>query len=298
MPALALADLLNPTDATGRHVQADMRAGLVDIRPQLRKLVSLAPGAQRAPADIQQTIMDVALFLQQQHVPTEPAPRPADQGPAPPPQIETLVSLNTRTTLSVLYRHPINAVVEYPETGAQKPVGHLFQLDPEDWQPPELNIAYSRGAPHGQSLPSRPVYLPLMVDRSGEEVPCIESHSTCHGVKVCPQSDLDSLSEPHTHATREAVQERLQRDRDERMQYVSPLKDTFCRTSAYLAALRKLGCCRPLVEATRLSPTEAETREATELYMQQVQRGYRPKEGICEGRLVFEYDDRDRAVIR
>jgi hypothetical protein len=119
-----------------------------------------------------------------------------------------------------------------------------------------------------------------------------------HGVKVCPQSDLDSLSQPHTHATREAVQDRLRRDRDERMQYVSPLKDTFCRTSAYLAALRKLGCCRPLVEATRLSPTEEETREATELYLQQVQRGYRPKEGICEGRLVFEYDNLDRAVIR
>jgi hypothetical protein len=83
MPALPLADLLNPTDVTGRHVQADMRAGLVDIRPQLRKLVSLAAAAQRAPADVQQKIIDVVLFLQQQHVAPQPDPPTPDQGPAP-----------------------------------------------------------------------------------------------------------------------------------------------------------------------------------------------------------------------
>ncbi|KAJ7506100.1 hypothetical protein B0H11DRAFT_1707331 [Mycena galericulata] len=205
-------------------------------------------------------------------------------------QQELNVRINAKTSLSILYRYPPNTVLEYPETDAAKPVGHLFKLDPEDWQMPDLNIVYSRGAPNGQSRVGHHVFLPLMVDGEGNQVPCIESHSTC--------TDFAALSEPHTSATRLAVQQRLLNDREERMQYVSPLKDTFCRTAAYLTALRKLGCSRPLVEATALSLSEEETRQATQLYMHQVQRGYRPTDGTCEGRLVFENDAKGKAHIR
>jgi hypothetical protein len=118
------------------------------------------------------------------------------------------------------------------------------------------------------------------------------------GVKVCPHSDMDALSEPHISATHEAIQNRLRNDREERVQYASPTKDIFCRTGAYLTALRKLGCCRPIVEATPLSATEEENREARQIYMHQIQRGYRPQDGTCEGRLIFEYDTYDNPVVR
>ncbi|KAJ7711771.1 hypothetical protein B0H16DRAFT_1480052 [Mycena metata] len=173
--------------------------------------------------------------------------------------------------LSILYRYPLNTIVEYPESGAENPIGHLFCLDPDDWVLPDLSMAYFRGSPG---------------DASGNLVECQESRSTCQGVKVCPRSNINSLLQPHTRATREALQERLQNDREDRLEHVSPNKDTFCRTSV------------PLVEVTNLSSSEEETREATALYLQQVQCGYRPKEGTCQGQLISEYNTYGTALIR
>jgi hypothetical protein len=111
---------------------------------------------------------------------------------------------------------------------------------------------------------------------------------TGEGSKICPNSNEEELSVPHTKTSREDVRERLRKDREDRPQYVSPSRDIFLKTSAYLAALQKLGCSRPLLEVTNLSATEEEAREAWELYMLQTQRGYRMKEGLCEGRIVFD----------
>jgi hypothetical protein len=82
------------------------------------------------------------------------------------------------------------------------------------------------------------------------------------------------------------------------MESASPSKDVFLRTVSYLAALHKLGCSRPMSEETFLSVSEEEERNARELYLSQVQRGYRMAEGICEGRIVFDYDDNDLAYVR
>ncbi|KAJ6578506.1 hypothetical protein B0H19DRAFT_1062987 [Mycena capillaripes] len=305
MPVLELANLLNPSDAAGLQTQVDMRAGLVDLRPQLDRLANFAYLPARGTLDVQQKLVDVLQYLEQRpsiHPVSQPrrvsqltAPNPAR--PPSPPQSEHDVRLTAKTVLSTLYRYPLNSIIEYPETADPKPVGHLFRLDPDDWQPPELNIAYSKGSPGGQTRADRPVFIPLLVDSQGNEVPCMEAHSTCHGVKVCPHSDLEALSVPHTSATREAIEERLSNDREERLQYASPSKDMFCRTKAYLTALRKLGCCRPLVEVTALSTSEEENREAKQIYMHQIQRGYRPPDGTCEGRLLFEYDSHDNPVV-
>lgn len=181
MPLPVLADLLNPADAAGRRVQEDMRAGLVDIRPQLNELVTFASRAERAPMEIQQKIVDVLQYLQQNtHAPLPPPSQriSLNRSESPLPEKEFDVRLNSKTLLSILYRYPPNTVVEYPET-ASKAVGHLFHLDPDDWQMPDLNIAYSRGQPCGQTGSGKHFYVPLLVDRDGNEVPCIESHSTC-----------------------------------------------------------------------------------------------------------------------
>ncbi|KAJ7763443.1 hypothetical protein B0H16DRAFT_1718672 [Mycena metata] len=299
MPALGLDDLLNPLDAEGLQAQADMRASLIDVRTQLDELFTLSATTQQAPREIQQKIKEVVAYLQQnQAISAAPLPLERSDPSPPPPEIEKDIRLTSKTHLSILYRYPLNTIIEYPESGTENPIGHLFRLDPDDWVLPDLSIAYSRGSPGGQTLPGRSVTIPLLVDASGNVVECQESHSTCQGVKVCPRSDMDFLSQPHTWATREGLQERLQNDREDRLEHASPNKDTFCRTSAYLAALRKLGCCRPLVEVTNLSSSEEETREATALYLQQVQRGYRPKEGTCQGRLIFEYNAYGTALIR
>ncbi|KAJ7936615.1 hypothetical protein B0H13DRAFT_2303666 [Mycena leptocephala] len=43
--------------------------------------------------------------------------------------------------------------------------------------------------------------------------------------------------------------------------------------------------------------SEEEMQEARDLYLLQIQRGYRMKEGICEGRVVFDYGDDGRPYI-
>ncbi|KAK7031741.1 hypothetical protein R3P38DRAFT_2521802 [Favolaschia claudopus] len=170
-------------------------------------------------------------------------------------------------------------------------------MDPDNWEDPALNIAYSRGGRVGRTVSGAVVKCLLLVDAKGIAVECSERHTTCQGSKICPNSDTEELSIPHTKASREDVRDRLKKDRDDRLQYVSPTRDIFLKTSAFLAALQKLGCGRPLHEVTTLSVSEEEEWEAKELYTYQVQRGYRAKEGLCEGRIVFDYDDNERPYV-
>ncbi|KAK6991924.1 hypothetical protein R3P38DRAFT_2571883 [Favolaschia claudopus] len=209
----------------------------------------------------------------------------------------TNVAINRITTLEVLYEYPVGYTLEYPETSSTGSIGHLFHIDPDNWEDPTLNIAYSRGGRMGRSVSGATVKCLLLVDAEGIAVDCSERHTTCEGSKICPNSNVEELSVLHTKASREDVRDRSKKDRDDRLQYVSPTRDIFLKTLSFLAALQKLGCGRPLFEITTLSATEEEEREAKELYTYQVQRGYRAREGLCEGRIVFDYDDNERPYI-
>ncbi|KAJ7937744.1 hypothetical protein B0H13DRAFT_2302571 [Mycena leptocephala] len=118
-----------------------------------------------------------------------------------------------------MYRYPLGTILEYPETSKspKHPIGHLSKMDPDDWQVPDLNIVYSRGAPTGRTLGGKEVFFDVMVDTSGQRVPCTESHSTCQGVKICPHADAEALSEPHTNASLANIQTGLRNDREDRL---------------------------------------------------------------------------------
>ncbi|KAJ7720038.1 hypothetical protein B0H16DRAFT_1793932, partial [Mycena metata] len=203
------------------------------------------------------------------------------------------VQLTRETTLAILYTYPLNVTVEYPETIENGSVGHLFTMDPRNWTSPILDVVYSRGKPAGQTIKGQEVFTKILRDSGGEPLPCVRTHTTCHGSKVCPYTDMDLLSQPHTSASRADVKERLQNDRDYRLQSTSPSKDVFMRTVSYVAAVQRLGCRRPLTEETFLLASEEEARDARELYLDQIRRGYRMPEGVCEGRLVFGFSDSD-----
>ncbi|KAJ7661103.1 hypothetical protein B0H17DRAFT_1144805 [Mycena rosella] len=293
-----LADLLNPSDPDGQQVQAQIQAGLVDIQPQLQQLSELQSHGARASPEVQQQLQAALKYLQAQR---NGGPYiPNDNTPPPIPGAiirQHDVRLTSRTTLSTLYHYPLHTILEYPETNADGTIGHLFRMDPDDWQVPDLNIVYLRGAPTGRMVVGKEIFNDVMVDARGNQVACSSSHSTCQGVKICPYSDEDTLSEPHTRASREDVQQRLANDREDRLQYASPSKDIFCRTAAYVTALRKLGCSRPSSEEleSESSPEEIKLRE---LYWQQVQCGYCPKEGTCKGRIVYETDSHGNPHVR
>ncbi|KAJ7019408.1 hypothetical protein C8F04DRAFT_335710 [Mycena alexandri] len=279
---------------------------LADIRPQILRLTAFLNGGGTIEATplIQQNLSSALAYLEETQQDLT-SPETSVPPVAIPPALQCLevkwstnIKINRITTLEVLYEYPLGFVLEYPETSATGSIGHLFRMDPDDWQDPALNIAYSRGDRMGRTVSGAPIKCELLVNGAGERVDCSERHSTCEGSKICPNSNVDDLSIPHSKASRADVQERLRRDREERLQYASPSRDTFLKTLSYIAAIQKLGCGRPLFETTtNFSETEEEMQEARDLYLFQTQRGYRPKEGICEGRVVFDYGDDGRPYI-
>jgi hypothetical protein len=115
-----------------------------------------------------------------QNIPVLSPPRSHATSPLPnvQPTVHS-VRLNRKTKLHLLFRYSQGTVVEYPETSAEGPVGHLFEVSPDDWTSPRLNFTYSQGAPTGRTKAGSHVFCPLLVDDNGEMVPCQEVHSTC-----------------------------------------------------------------------------------------------------------------------
>jgi hypothetical protein len=118
------------------------------------------------------------------------------------------------------------------------------------------------------------------------------------GVKICPQVNRSQITQPHHHATRALLQERLRNDRQARLDVASPSRDVFQKTAALVAALRKLGCTAPLCEETTFDSDEEEARDSLILHRKRNQRGYVPKQESCEGRLYLCYDSNQRPFIK
>lgn len=118
------------------------------------------------------------------------------------------------------------------------------------------------------------------------------------GIKACPFVDADIVSQVHTSATRKLLQDRLARDRAERLEFSSPTRDVFIKTSAYISAIRKRGCSSPVFEITQALPLEQEERSRTHEHYSKIRRGYSPPHGLCQGRLEFDYMTSGKPCIR
>jgi hypothetical protein len=118
------------------------------------------------------------------------------------------------------------------------------------------------------------------------------------GCKACPYSNIVELASSHLAASRDALEQRLQQDKEYRMEFASPSRDVFQKTASFLTALRKLGCVAPEHEPTILNFTEHNQREKALSHQAKLWRGYRPSDDHCKGRLFFEYDMADKPFIR
>ena len=117
------------------------------------------------------------------------------------------------------------------------------------------------------------------------------------GSKICPHSDVNSRSTEHTHATWQLLQERLRCDRDYRMATSSPTRDIFQKTSAFITALRTVGCSAPEQEQTVLMPAEQEYKKKISQNEAKHRRGYVPGTTTCQGRLTLEYDCQSKPFV-
>ncbi|KAJ6482225.1 hypothetical protein C8R47DRAFT_1218201, partial [Mycena vitilis] len=299
----SLQDLLNPAprppgnDLRRDHASEDLRSLLGAVSTQVA-LVS-----PEAKFHFQQLVASLsnpgdALPPPPSPPPPPPLPPPVSQRAQPPADrtVEHDVQIGANSYVSVLYRYRPGVDVEYPTSGVDGPVGHLIPVDPAQPSLPWVDFAYSHGAPMGGVEAKHFSYSPLLVDTDNVPVPCKKSHATCQGIKACPFTDLAALTGPdhaHTSATREDIALRLAVDRESRQRLSSPQRAIFNKTAAYINAIRKVGCRRPVQEET--FRTGEELREYTEdqALKQDLQRGYSaPK--TCQGRILFhEYPDRD-----
>ncbi|KAJ3916503.1 hypothetical protein F5877DRAFT_46476 [Lentinula edodes] len=204
---------------------------------------------------------------------------------APRHCLYTNYKISRKTTLSVVYRYPVGSVLEYPETGttSEEVVGHLFELGIDNWISPGRDFAYSRGEPRGNSKEC--VTNSLLLDSTtGAMVPCIVRHSTCQGVKICPFFDGDNENMTHSSATREQLRDLMQHSKEQQMEFSTPARDVFERTSAYLTAIRRVGCTSEanLGQDASESPLDRLERIA-------LRRGYPEMPNRCTGGLIFQW---------
>ncbi|KAJ4492439.1 hypothetical protein C8R41DRAFT_765202 [Lentinula lateritia] len=199
--------------------------------------------------------------------------------------LHTNYKISRKTTLSVVYQYPADSILEYPETGAtsEEVVGHLFELGMDNWISPGRDFAYSRGEPRGNGKEC--VTNPLLVhSTTGEMVPCIVRHSTCQGVKICPFFDGDKEDMIHSSATREQLRNLMQHSREQQMEFSSPARDVFERTSAYLTAIRRVGCTSDANLGQDASESALAGFERIAL-----RRGYPEMPNRCTGGLIFQW---------
>ncbi|TDL13991.1 hypothetical protein BD410DRAFT_684726, partial [Rickenella mellea] len=214
------------------------------------------------------------------------------------PKPEYNVHLTRKITVNVLYRHKKGSLVEYPETMSGGSIGHIFELDPDNWNLPKHDFAYSLGLPRGRGgSDAKGMHIKVLTDRTGETVPCHAYHDTCQGCRVCPNSDMKMAVTPHTKASREALQERLKHDVGTRKRLSSPARIIFDRTVGLMSALRKYGCGAKDIEETRDSDETVVRRDAAETLLE-FSRGKKTLHMLCQGRLIFEYDKKGRPLIR
>ncbi|KAG6836008.1 hypothetical protein H0H93_012315 [Arthromyces matolae] len=289
--------LVPPGIALGLSEALSYLQSQTDVPTQVSNQASIPPPSCSPRLPSQQAEMTVSTqFLQ----PASTTPSPYSTPPrssrqSSPQQVFTVdkqhsVQLNRQTILSTLYTyHDPQAYVEYPETNFGNPVGHLFRRDPKAWHVPSHDFAYSLGEPSGSTEIGKPKTCPLFKDSKGKLIPTKISHFTCQGGKACPQADIETLMEPHTSATQDAISERLANDRSLRLELSSPEYDIFRKTSALIAAIRTVGCRAVEHEETILPQSEQIFYDDIQAQIRKAQRGYKPDVDRCRGRISINY---------
>ena len=214
---LTVSELLNATNSEPStalfHTPKDrlvLPQALVDVRQQFVTLADLLNASTRplyAPPVVAEWFLGVIEGMNAGATPTTPMTAQLSLSPVrtasvsapwssllpsrfsiacfpsePVSDVQTLVKLSRKTTLSQLYRYEdVHTFIEYPNTSVDQPTGHLFRRDPENWQDPACNFAYSLGLPSGWTRKGAEVTCPLLYETGDamKLVPCTESHFTC-----------------------------------------------------------------------------------------------------------------------
>ena len=89
-----------------------------------------------------------------------------------------LNKVNRETVVDRIVEHPLDSIVEYPETGdsADVAVAHVFNVDHNNFEHPQSSFQYSLGKGHGGRAS---VTCRLLKSKSGASVVCRKIHTKC-----------------------------------------------------------------------------------------------------------------------
>lgn len=194
---LSVDQLLNPVDDNSdNRCLPNLPTSPVDIYSNLATLVDRNDGPIMAPPLVASWLLNYLRDTESHTSPSTLTDRQQSTASSPssfsllsfpqiptPSSIKHNVYLNHKTTISTLYTYKdVNTYLEYPESSDdKKPVGHLFRLDPHEWQNPAHNFAYSLGYPSGRTKSGEDITCALLFEgnSSSQLVPCIRKHFTC-----------------------------------------------------------------------------------------------------------------------
>lgn len=120
------------TDAGLLHVEADDTTRNEDLQNVSQVISELLEGLPGLPSPAVRSY---------RYVPAAASPFSAEE------MNQNIHIINRQTRIHALVDHPIEAIVEYPETGALpgQGVAHRFAVDPDNVYHPKLNVQYSLG---------------------------------------------------------------------------------------------------------------------------------------------------------
>ncbi|KAF5382081.1 hypothetical protein D9615_004312 [Tricholomella constricta] len=147
--------------------------------------------------------------------------------------------INRLTTVDALIDHPLNAIVEYPQTGSCKgeSVAHRFVVDPTNFVHPKFNIQYSLGDGHGGHSD---VFCGLLVNRDGTRAYSKHLRTSCKGLKYCSAApSLQPLDISHFFTSRHELP--LFSRHSVRSTGTAD-EEVFMKTLAFFCAIQEKGC--------------------------------------------------------
>lgn len=209
--------------------------------------------------------------------------------------------INRQLYVHRVVEHPVNAIVEFPETGSTQGicVAHKFSVDPNSEFHPKQNIQYSLGDGHGGhpnvycgTILTGKIGTPALCNNLRTSYQPFSSRMIYFGLTICAPGKGLKVCSSRSQSS-EFIPPAIE----------SPEKEVFCKTLAFFCSSLENGCAfDPETELGGLlgsgsepqSDSEASDSDETPIPASR----QRFKDPTCRGELTFRTDEYGRPFIQ
>lgn len=202
--------------------------------------------------------------------------------------------INRQLRADAFVDHPLDAVVEYPESSSEKwphhVIAHRFAVDPTKsrYYHPKSNVQYSMGGSHGAE---DGVYCgTLLCDIDGKAVVCQKVKTSCKHVFYHPQATLTMLVGKGLKYCEHYDASWASRTISST---ISAQEQVFMKTLGFFCAVSDARCAIDLN-----NELSVDYRHADDDLPISMATDPKLELGPCEGKLIIAYDQHNRACLR